>query len=491
MQKRVGCRLVWLILGTFLGPLAAFAEERTERFDKDPHWDGLNNHLPTKPRTIRQNFGYSPTNHARSELGEKGEKGEMGGFITPAAEPAYYAKKLAPLTFNDRLTASGKLACGERFHVLLGFFNAGSVNEWRTPNALSIRLSGRGDVFYAYVEYATQHWRAGGDHPQPFAIIRDPKSGKRHPQGFPRPGTHSWSLTYDPDGNGGAGSIAVTIDGVTSICHLSAGHKSDGATFNRFGLLNVMKSADNGGEVWLGDVTINGEKQSFALDPVWDGFQNRRTYETTNIRPRFDFGFSPTRFAGGQAGEMGGLVFRGDCRYPERLAYYGDRLAELTVAKPLQASGKVALRRGVTDSTTLLGFFHSKDSVAVNPSQANGVPRNFLGVAVEGPSREGFCFYPLHRLGGNPPRNATPARAPHIFPDGKPHDWSLLYDPRSGAEKGAITVSLDGQSIPLDVSKADQAAGARFDRFGLVTTWIDGNGQQVYFDDLTYTSKQE
>ena len=32
-----------------------------------------------------------------------------------------------------------------------------------------------------------------------------------------------------------------------------------------------------------------------------------------------------------------------------------------------------------------------------------------------------------------------------------------------------------------------RAAGARFDRFGLITTWIDGNGQLVYFDDLRYT----
>jgi hypothetical protein len=32
---------------------------------------------------------------------------------------------------------------------------------------------------------------------------------------------------------------------------------------------------------------------------------------------------------------------------------------------------------------------------------------------------------------------------------------------------------------------------ARFDRFGIVTTWIDGNAQDVYFDDLRYTFRQE
>lgn len=52
-------------------------------------------------------------------------------------------------------------------------------------------------------------------------------------------------------------------------------------------------------------------------------------------------------------------------------------------------------------------------------------------------------------------------------------------------------MTLDGQSIALELSAEHRAAGARFDRFGLVTTWIDGNGQHVYFDDLTYTCRQE
>ena len=33
----------------------------------------------------------------------------------------------------------------------------------------------------------------------------------------------------------------------------------------------------------------------------------------------------------------------------------------------------------------------------------------------------------------------------------------------------------------------DKEDGAHFNRFGIITTHIDGNGQTVYFDDLTYT----
>jgi hypothetical protein len=32
--------------------------------------------------------------------------------------------------------------------------------------------------------------------------------------------------------------------------------------------------------------------------------------------------------------------------------------------------------------------------------------------------------------------------------------------------------------------------GAHFNRFGVITTHTDGNAQQLYFDDLTYTWTQ-
>ena len=471
------------VLGCLLAGLAA-AEERTERFDRDPGWEGRNNRATTpERRTVRQDFGYSQTAHAG------GKPGEVGGLITPAAEPAYYARKIGRKTFNDPLSASGTLMCrGRSFHLLVAFFNAGTVNEWRTANTVALRLQGRGDGFYAYVEYCTGKWRAGGDSPGGFATVKDPATGRVRPRGFKTGTPLKWSLSYDPAGNNGGGSITVRLGDETAVCHLAPGHKADGASFDHFGLLPVLKSADGGGEVWLDDVTVNGEADDFAKDPGWDGVGNRREYQTADVRPRFDFGFSPTDHAGGRAaGELGGLVFRGDCRYKERLAAYGDRLKPLTLEHPLRASGRVALRRGVSDSTVLLGFYHSEDSLAVNPSQSSGFPKCFLGVAVEGPSREGFLVYPAYRVRGDGQGYATGAGRPHILPDGKSHDWALAYDPAAAGGRGRVVVMLDGESVSLDLTAEDRKAGSRFDRFGLVTTWIDGNAQRVYFDDLTYT----
>ncbi|NUN97598.1 MAG: hypothetical protein HUU16_15650, partial [Candidatus Omnitrophica bacterium] len=295
------------------------AIQREEHFDTDPNWEGLHNRA-TDPacRTTVQDFGYSAsTNHAG------GAPGEMGGFIQPAADLAYYGKVIPELTLNDSISASGKLIMpdtGNTGQFLVGFFNAANSRGWRTPNSLAMRLNGRGsNTFFLYAEYATQLWRAGGT------------SAATLPIG---PTVYSWNLTYDPNGNGGGGRVTLVFGSETLICDLDPGHKADGAVFNRFGLLPVMKSNDNGTEVWLDDLTIQGVTEDFASDPGWEGFQNRRSYTDCVIRPRFDFGFSPTNHAGAAPGEMGGVVFRGDWHFEDRMAHYADRLNLLSSDHP-------------------------------------------------------------------------------------------------------------------------------------------------------------
>jgi len=482
--------LLALLLGAHaVAPIAD--RMKTETFDRDPGWDHANNRPADRgdqPVTIRQDFGFSAgTAHAG------GKPGEIGGFLTAAAEPAYYAKVMPERTFDQPLSASGTISLADGgTHLLLGFFNAGNAKEWRTPNTVSIRVNGRGDHFFAYVEYCTAAWRAGGDSPQSFPMKEDPKTGRKGLVGFASGGkVHRWSLKYDPAGNGGAGVVTATIDNETAICNLSEGHKADGAVFNRFGILNVSKSADNGTDVYLDDINVNGRADSFDVDPKWDAKNNRTTYATQNVRPRFDFGFSPTHFAGGKsAGELGGLTFRGDCRYPGRIAYYADRVGPLSLGKSFKAAGKVAMTRGVSDSTTLFGFFNVAAATRQNPSQSDAIPEGVLGVNIEGPSSEGFYFYPVSRPLGRGGSNASGAGAPRILPDGKPHDWAMEYDPAGAGGKGRLTVSLDGKSVHLDLNDGDKTGPTRLDHFGWVTPWIDGNGQNVYFDDLTYTAGQ-
>jgi hypothetical protein len=464
---------------------------KTESFDRDPGWLGVNNRAARtrEPMLVRQDFGFSAeTRHAGGA-----SPGEMGGFISPDGHAAFYGQAIEPMILDRPLSASGRLCIGQGgTHLLLGFFNSDSVNEWRTPNTIAMRLNGRGEKFFAYVEYCTSKWRAGGD-TTPFPSTTDPKTGRTSLLGFPCNESFNWTLTYDPQGNRGRGVVTATIGTSTAICNLEESHKRDGATFTHFGMLNVMKSADAGSEVWFDDVAVNdSEVETFAQDPKWDGRNNRQTMPARIVRPWFDFGFSYTSFAHGKGkGELGGQIFRGDCRYPERMACYGDRVGPLVLDKPLKASGKIAMTRGVSDSTTLFGFYNSMDSMRPNESQSDGLPESVVGIHIEGPSGEGFRFYPVLRAKGGRSKFGRVRAFPSIYPDGKSRDWSMEYNPDGGDGKGQITVMLDGKSNAFDLETGAKTQGTKFDRFGIVTSWIDGNSQGVYWDDISYTIAQE
>jgi len=464
-------------------PLSAFAEEQLESFDTDPGWEGINNRSThDEPREITQDFGYVP------DIEIAGVTGAIGGRITPDARPAYYAMPIQPLTLDDAFSASGMLTMKKGGgNLLLGFFNSTTLNEWRTPNTIVFRINGRGETMHVHSEYLTSKWRAGA------GIIGryDKETDRNHPVEISTNGTYPWTMNYDPAGNDGSGEIIITFNGIEALCPLTPEHRADGATFDRFGLLNVIKHVDGHGEIYMNDLTVNGAKVELAKDPEWEGRDNKITYTSVDIRPRFDFGYSPTHFAGGAApGEFGGLFFRGDCREAHRLAAYGARTESLTLTKPLRASGTITLRRGVTDSSTLFGFYHAEKSLRVNEAQNQGLPQHFLGFSIEGPSSEGFYAYPSYRAMEDS-RFADRAQGlPHIYPDGEVHRWALEYtSPSEEGGVGMLSLTFDGKTATLPVLPDDIAA-ADFNRFGFVTPWIDGNGQVVYLDDIRYTVKQ-
>src|SRR5262245_15712096 len=97
-------RLLIALVPVLLSGMIAAGGERTQSFDRDPHWDGHNNRSQEPARTVRQDFGYSA---ATKNAG--GAAGEIGGFITAAAEPAYYARKIGPKAFKTPFSASGRL----------------------------------------------------------------------------------------------------------------------------------------------------------------------------------------------------------------------------------------------------------------------------------------------------------------------------------------------------------------------------------------------
>lgn len=463
MRKR---NVLILLLGAAIAGQAAL---RNEGFDREPpNWEGANNRSKAfELKTVIQDFGYSAA------------RGAVGGRIQPAGEPAYYGYRLPkPLTFESSFTVEGRMYIAEGGgHCLLTFFNTNTLNEWRTPNSLGARINGRGETFHCHLEYCTSRWRAGA------GVIGVIVPGERiDAKSVPAGKWYAWKIDYQP------GHAIMTLDGDKAEMDVPREHISEGATFTHFGILSLIKTWDSGSDVWIDDVSINGVKFDFSADPKWEAFQNRRKYVSADTRPRFDFGWSSTHHAKGKMpGELGGLIFRGDCREPARMAAYGDRIGTLTLKNLLRASGKVCMLRGVTDSTASIGFYNAASSMKSNPSQKNSIPMDYLGINIEGPSAEGFFFYPVFRGHGDDGKalGSNGNKSPRIYPDGKVRDWFLEYDPN----KNRITVGLDHQTCALDLAASDQQVGATFNRFGICTPWIDGNSVTVYFDDLQYTAE--
>ncbi|HUF64016.1 MAG TPA: hypothetical protein VMN36_18200 [Verrucomicrobiales bacterium] len=485
---------VWLlVLGLMWsgGGAMVFAALRVENFDfEPPSWEGAH-HRSTffEARQVIQDFGYSP---ATGKAG--GRTGEIGGRIQPAAEKAYYGYPLpSEQNLDSPMSAEGLLYVEPGGgHCLLGFFRAGTLEGWRTPNTLAVRINGRGHTFHCHLEYCTSRWRAnagvaGEIVPGERVTATELVSGR----------SYAWKLDYEPEGSDGNGMLRFVlsdVEGGTAWCAVLPEHRADGAVFDHFGIVPVMKAWDGAGEIWVDNVKVNGVAFEFNEDPGWAAEGNRSEYITNDTRPKFDFGWSPTQYAGGEKpGELGGLIFRGDCREPERMACYGDRIARLTLEDPIEASGKVVMLRGVSDSTASIGFYHAEHSMWSNPSQKHAIPMDYLGINIEGPSSEGFFFYPVYRTHGDAAKAATRGESelPRIYPDGKAHDWAFRYDPAGAGGNGRITVRLDGQECRLELEAGDREAGATFNRFGICTPWIDGNSVRAYFDDLKYSCSAE
>ena len=97
-------------------------------------------------------------------------------------------------------------------------------------------------------------------------------------------------------------------------------------------------------------------------------------------------------------------------------------------------------------------------------------------------------FAPAYRLHNTERKSSE--RGPYLYPNGRPHDWTLEYSPAPPGRHGTLTVTLDGERMSLPIPAEHVAIGAHFNRFGLISTHTDGNGQHIYFDDLTYTWTQ-
>ncbi len=475
-------------------PQAVF---KSESFDKDPGWEGHNNRIvPGRLPTVTQDFGYSKTHFAGSAAGE------LGGRVTRASVPAFYADKIGRVTLDHKLSASGSFALTKTTPgggIFFGFFRAEQPGSGGRPTgSLGMNFDSEHSGARLAVRLITANNQSCGTFITPFI------PGKFRPTPLRNDGTrYTWKLDYDPQGAGGLGRFTFTIHGTapkpgefdkpgvpenhkqhartrfpdvnTFTVDLPEGYRRHGTTFDHFGLMNLMKP---GGfmQIYFDDLRYNDRAQDFAQDPKWDASGNRASYQSKDVGGAHDFGFSLTNHAGGRAGEVGGTFWRSG-----KYAYYADRVGPLSLDDRLEASGKVMLQSGAPDSDMYLGWFNG-----ANKEKSPIAAGHFLGVHVGGPTRVGHYFHPS--LATAKGTRAQAATGPVLIP-GKVYEWSLVYDPTAEGGRGAVRVTLGKDSVTLPLRKGLKAQGGVFDRFGLFTSTIGGQIVRSYLDDLKYTAR--
>ena len=181
---------------------------KAESFDKDPGWEGHNNHIvPERLPTVTQDFGYSKTNFAGKAAGE------LGGQVTRASEPAYYADKIGPVTLDDKLSASGTFAMtktGPGGGDLLRLLPGRAARRRRAAH----RLAGPGPGLRAQRRVGWPCGSSPGRNQSCGTFVTPFLPGKFRPTPIRNDGTrYQWTLDYDPQGAGGRGQFKFTIHG--------------------------------------------------------------------------------------------------------------------------------------------------------------------------------------------------------------------------------------------------------------------------------------
>lgn len=416
----------------------------------------------------------------------------MGGKVTPSIRAALYAKRVPTSTLEERLSASGSLSLVEaqsisgwhtQGNLYVGWFN-NDVRDliWRPRNFIGFRLQSFNEPDGALVEltYGTGAWQAGGMFVNATgggqqrnvrelanaALLRIPPDGAKH----------SWSCVYDPASRSGAGEIIFTFDGIESRLALAPELRKAGASFNRFGVF-APRIPGRAMVAYFDDLTINGQAESFEEDPHWEEVGNRERFSDPAPYGRNDFGYSPSSYAGGKAGEIGGRLYSCNPGEEEFKAHYGDRVGTLTLNHRLSARGRFVAREFSIDSSFALGWFNS--------SKQGWPLENFVGVYFDSLSSAGRIVAPLYATSRGSQRQQSEFL---IFEPGKQYEWTLEYIPTAANERGAITFTLGGKRVTLPLRDGDKSIGAILNRFGIFNLqWANSKWCEVYVDDLSYT----
>lgn len=218
---------------------------------------------------------------------------------------------------------------------------------------------------------------------------------------------------------------------------------------------------------------------AFDADPGWLEVNNR-----TGDGQGQDFGFSATNYAGGTAGEIGG-VFN---RYQHAAAAcYAVNVGSLDLTQSFEMNWNSDAAKysygnqgnGNNDQGMLLGFFNRATG-----TMASWPVRPFMGFEVA----DNSVYTNMTFASGGAVESYV-----GVLPENASHTGTLrmLYDPSEGS-CGALKVALDGVISTFALTEAQRNSGVKYDTFGLVTIPVSSASSAAsmdfYLDDVAVTS---
>jgi hypothetical protein len=304
---------------------------------------------------------------------------------------------------------------------------------------------------------------------------------------FHRHNQHRWWKR--PDAGTGHGRVTLRFDDETPyVFWFDPEIRRAPAEFDRFGLFNIARFGRRV-EVYLGELTVNGQKIDLSQDPHWEGRNNESRYTEPNFHGMHSYGWSQMNWAGERPGEIGGLFWRTEPPDP-LCSYYGDDVGELTLDDPISFSGTICFTDGMTDAAAFFGYFNRDNQLAKFTAAHPGAsrPGNTMGITIADSPAVGYYFTPQVTSSD---REAVRKACEVFTPDRRRRRrFTYDYDPEGNGGIGRVTVTLDGHAYALDLSPRQRKGGAVFNRFGLANVRNGGHSVEFYLDDLIYTARR-
>ena len=449
---------------------------RQTLFSSDPLWEGHANQPGGALKCSRRSFKFGWIAPSRTS-----PVGAVGGTLSRAtAVRAYYAKILdAPKTLADPLSVSGTLRVEKAGGggLLFGWFNSATSFDWRTPDFLGLRVDGK----KLYIEYGTTNTFTDFAGPAMLNSKRD----------------DVWTFDYLPEGGeSGTGLLRLTIGKAIVELPVRPSHRADGATFDRFGLLN---SQIDGPDLTarISSLSLDGQQVDLLTSPDWEGSNN----QTSGIRDcvvhnQQSFGYSAeTQFAGGEPGEIGGTAWRVE----RKKGYYADPITPVGFGDTLYAEGDLGLEAASSEADVFIGWFNGLEK-----RRGTDFQPNIVAMQLGGPSEWGTRLFPIYHSTGTVGGTYAPLiesfdrfeDAPLVSPKHRArHFWICYRPPATALGNGKLTVGLtDPQDliadthVSINVQQTAVSEGAVLDRFGIRDLEKGGHSVSFYLDNLRYTS---